>query len=403
MPKLRLEFPDVMGGIIEPHRYKVFYGGRGSGKSWTVARYLIIRALQEKLTILCTREYQKSIQDSVLKLLAEQIEKLGLESFFEVQRSAIYGANGSYFIFEGLRHNITKIKSMEGVNYCWAEEAEKISSESWDVLIPTIRKPNSEILITFNPDSEDDPTYQRFIVSPPEDALVVKVNHSDNRWFPKELRKEMAWMKKTDHDRYLHIWEGNPRSQSDAQVFKGKWTVESFDTPEGARFFFGADWGFSQDPTTLVRAFIQDSTLYIDHEVYAVGIDIVDTPALFDLVPGARAWPIIADSARPETISHMSREGFNIRGVKKWKGSVEDGIMHLRSFERVVIHPRCKHTADEFRLYSYKVDRLTGDVLPILEDSHNHIIDALRYSLDGHIRKKSEQSAPGVSASNLGL
>jgi phage terminase large subunit len=382
MPSLSLEFPEVMGDIVKPYRYKVFYGGRGSGKSWTVARYLIIRALQEKLTILCTREFQKSIQDSVLKLLSEQIDALGLDSFFEVQRTAIHGANGSYFLFEGLRHNVTKIKSMEGVDYCWIEEAEKVSSESWDVLIPTIRKPASEILITFNPDSEDDTTYQRFIVNPPEDSLVVKVNHSDNPWFPEVLRKEMAWMEKTDRDRYLHIWEGNPRSQSDAQVFKGKWTVESFDTPEGVRFHFGADWGFSQDPTTLVRCFIADRVLYIDYEVYAVGIDIVETPALFDLVPGAREWPIIADSARPETISHMSRAGFRIRGASKGKGSVEDGIAYLRSFERIMIHPRCKHTADEFRLYSYKVDRVSGDVLPLVEDSHNHIIDALRYALE---------------------
>jgi phage terminase large subunit len=378
-----IDLPRKMGPIFQPARYKVFYGGRGSSKSWSVARYLIIRAYQSRLTILCTREYQKSIQDSVIKLLSEQIEALGLSGFFEIQRNAIYGKNRSYFIFEGLHHNVTKIKSMEGVDIAWAEEAERISSESWDVLIPTIRKDGSEIIVTFNPDQETDPTYQRFVKSQPPDCISVQVNHTDNPYFPEVLRREMEWMRRTDHDRYLHIWEGHPRNISDAQVFKGKYRVEPFETPETVeRFYFGADWGFSQDPTVLVRCWIRDSVLYIDQEAHGVGIEIVDTPALFDTVLGVRKWPIIADSARPETISHMSRQGFNIRGASKGKGSVEDGISFLRGFQTIMIHPRCKHTADEFRHYSYKVDKLTGDVLPLVEDSHNHIIDALRYALE---------------------
>ena len=192
----------------------------------------------------------------------------------------------------------------------------------------------------------------------------------------------MEYDKRVDYDRYMHVWEGHTRTISDAQVFKGKFRSDVFDTPEGATFYLGADWGFSQDPSVLVRAFIKDGRLWIDHEAYGVGVDIDDTPTLFDVVPDARKWMITADSARPETISYMQRHGYKMRSAKKGKGSVDDGVSFLRSFEEIVAHERCKHTLYELRHYSYKTDRLTGDVLPILEDKHNHCIDALRYGIE---------------------
>jgi len=179
--------------------------------------------------------------------------------------------------------------------------------------------------------------------------------------------------------------------------------VREFEAPANARFFHGADWGFSADPTTLVRCFELDGSLWIDHEAYGLHVDIDDLPKLFDTIDTARKWPIKADSARPETISYMAKQGYRISGAKKWAGSVEDGIAHLRGFKKIYIHPRCKHTLEEFKLYSYKIDQNTGDVLPVIVDKHNHIVDAIRYSLDGYIRNRGEMQASSVSAAQLGL
>ena len=345
--------------------------------------------MQKKIRVLCAREFQTSIADSVHKLLGERIEAMGLSSFYEVQKTRIIGANGTEFIFKGLRHNIQEIKSTEGIDICWVEEGQSVSEESWSVLIPTIRENNSEIWVTFNPIDDNDPTYQRFVVNPPPNSIVQKVSWRDNPWFPDVLRQEMEYLKRVDFDAYKHVWEGETKSISDAVIFRGKVEVRAFETPEDIqRFYFGADWGFAQDPTVLVRAFVVDNTLFVDHEAYGIGVDIDKTPDLFDKVPEARRWAIYADCARPETISYMKRKGFNICGATKWGGSVEDGIAFLRSFEKIVVHERCKHTAEEFRLYKYKVDQKTGDVLPIIVDANNHTIDSLRYALSKLIRNK---------------
>jgi phage terminase large subunit len=384
---VKVELPEAFQFLAQPARYKVAYGGRGSAKSWSVARVLCLLAASKPIRILCARELQSSIRDSVHRLLADQIEALNLSARLEIQNAEIRGVNGSLFIFEGLRHNTTKIKSMEGIDICWVEEAERVSEESWKILVPTIRKPGSEIWVTFNPEQETDPTYTRFVKNPPPDAIVRKVNHDQNPWFPIELRKEMEYDYRVDPDSAAHIWGGECKKIGDAQVLKGKWTIGDF-TPEADWNgpYYGADWGFSQDPTTLVRMWIHKRTLYIEYEAYGVGVEITETPALFDNVPGSRKHTIRADSARPETISYMKRQGFNIMAAKKGPGSVEDGIAHLRGYEKIIIHPRCKYAAQEARLYSYKVDKLTGDILPILLDANNHIIDAIRYGLEPVIK-----------------
>ena len=373
--------------LRKPARFKVYYGGRGSGKSWHFARQVLLQGLDKPIRVLCARELQASIRDSVHRLLSDQIEAMGLSGFYEILNTEIKGANGTLFIFEGLRHNITKIKSMEGIDVCWVEEAERVSEDSWKILIPTIRKPASEIWVSFNPEQETDPTYVRFIKNPPPDSIVRKVGYADNPWFPAELRAQMEYDYKVDPDSASHVWGGECKKISDAQVLKGKWVVETFEPKkEWAGPYFGADWGFSQDPTTLVKCWIDGRTLYIEHEAYGVGVEITETPALFDSVEGSRKHVIRADSARPETISYMKRAGFNVVAAKKGAGSVEEGISFLRSFERIVINPRCKYTQQEARLYSYKVDKLTGDILPVLVDAHNHVIDALRYALEPVIR-----------------
>lgn len=391
LAEVRAVMPRKLAFLRRPRRYKVAYGGRGGAKSWSFARQLLIDGLERPLRVLCARELQVSIADSVHKLLADQIEALNLGAWYAVQQQTIRGRNGSEFIFAGLRNNVTKIKSMEGVDRVWVEEAETVSEESWRVLIPTVRKAGSEIWVSFNPREESDPTYRRFVLSPPPEATVAKIGWRDNPWFPAELRREMEYDYSVDPDAAAHVWGGECRSQSDAQVLRGKWTVESFEPRDGLDGpYLGADWGFAQDPTALVLAWIDAAanTLYVEREAYGVGVDIDATPALFDAVPGARVRVIRADSARPETISYVRRNGYpKIEAAEKWPGSVEDGIAFLRSFARIVVHSRCRRFAEEARLYSYKTDRLTGDVLPAVVDAHNHLIDALRYALSPLIRR----------------
>ena len=389
MPK-RIDNP--FAELWHPHRYKVFYGGRSSGKSWAIAEALIQLSDLGKLRILCCREIQNSIRDSSYQLLKDTAYRLGLESHFTFLDSEIRNEiTGSRFIFKGLLRNDQSIKSTEGIDFCWCEESQTISETSWQTLIPTIRKEGSEIWVSFNPLQTDDPTTKRFIESPPPGAYVRKVNYDENPYFTEEMRAEMEYDKRTDYEKYLHIWEGYPRTFSDAQVFKGKYIVEPFpdDLCQSAdRLFFGADFGFAKDPSTLVRCFIYENRLYVDYEAYGVGVEIDELPQLYMSVPGADKWPIKADSARPETISYLkTRCGFNISAAEKWQGSIEDGIAYIKSFDKVVIHPRCKHTADEFRLYSYKTDKLTNEVLPIVLDKNNHLCDSVRYALDGYITR----------------
>ena len=368
--------------LLEPARYKVAYGGRGGAKSWGFARGLIWHAYRQRTRILCTREYQNSIQESVHRLLSDQIARLKMNNFFSIGQQTIRGENGSEFIFTGLKTNPHRIKSMEGVDICWVEEAQRVSEESWKILIPTIRTAGSEIWVSFNPDEKTDPSYRRFVESPPPDALVVQVNWRDNPWFPEELRKEKDYLASVDLDAYAHVWEGECRRYGAAQVLRGKCAVEYFEPGfEWDGPYFGADWGFSTDPTALVKCWIHGRNLYVEKEVYRLGLEIDATPDAFREVPGADKHVIRADNARPETISYLKRQGLNVVAADKGKGSVEDGVAFLRSFERIVIHPDCPHTAEESRLYSYKMDRLSGDVLPVIEDAHNHCLDALRYAL----------------------
>src|SRR5215469_8977557 len=203
------DFPDAFQCLFEPKRYKVFYGGRGGGRSWNFARPLLLIGTQRTTRNLCVRELQKSISESVHLTLADQIQNLGLESFYDVQAAKIIGKNGTTFSFEGIKNNVNKVKSYEGIDYCWVEEANKVSRGSWTVLIPTIRKEGSEIWISFNPELETDYTFARFITGADGSMQVVKTSWRDNPWFPETLRLELEADKKRDYDGYLNIWEGN--------------------------------------------------------------------------------------------------------------------------------------------------------------------------------------------------
>jgi phage terminase large subunit len=299
---------------------------------------------------------------------------------------------------------------MDGITHVWVEEAQSVSEESWQILIPTIREENSEIICTFNPTEEDDPTFKRFVVNPPATACVLKINWQDNPFFPNTLREEMLYDKASDYDKYLHVWEGECKRASDAQIFRGKVEVRDFDLPDdlhepynGRRIYWGADWGFSQDPSTLIGCYIMDGVLYVFAEAYAVGVELNNLAQLYAPVylQFKNKWVIYADNSRPETINHLSKhvwnvsyEGKNVRfsppveAADKWSGSVQDGIEYLRSFKKIIVHTNCKHTAQEFKFYKYKVDKKTGEVLAVIEDKQNHCIDALRYALDKEIQSE---------------
>jgi phage terminase large subunit len=248
-------------------RYLVYYGGRAGRKSWEVAKSLIIKAINTPhILILCTREIQNSIQDSVLRLLTNQIEQLNVSHYFDIQRTTIRcKTSGSEFIFKGLNGmTIDSIKSLEGADICWVEEAHSVSEHSWQVLIPTIRKPGSQIIITFNPYLVSDPVYKRFVVNTPPKSCVKKVNYLKNPDCPQEVIDEAEYLKRVDYESYAHIWLGEVREHSDAQIFKGKYRIESFEVDETFGYpLFGADWGFANDPNTLVKVYIKDHKLHI--------------------------------------------------------------------------------------------------------------------------------------------
>ena len=387
MTTLQIQTPRAFAPLLQYSRYKGAHGGRGSGKSHFFAEALIEQHLIEKTDSVCVREVQKSLNQSVKKLIEMKIEALGVGHMFEVQESMIKAPHGGKIIFQGMQnHTADSIKSLEGFDIAWVEEAQSLSQRSLDLLRPTIRKPGSELWFSWNPSKSDDPVDALLRgPTPPPDSIVIEVNYDDNPYFPDVLRAEMEYDKRRDPDKYAHVWRGAYQKNSEARVFRN-WVVEDFVAPRGAIFRLGADWGFSIDPSVLVRAHIDGKRLYIDYEAYMVGCEIDQLPDLFDRVPDSRKWFITADSARPETISYMQKHGYpKINAAIKGAKSIEDGIEFLKSFD-IVVHPRCVHTIDELVNYSYKIDPLTEKVLPILSDKKNHVIDALRYACEG-VRK----------------
>ncbi len=389
-----VEFAPKMFRLIHPSRpsrYRCASGGRGSGKSHGLATAVILRMIERRMRVLCCREIMHSLRESVHHLLVAKIDALGLAPFFEItDRSIVCTATDAEVILAGLFANINSLKSLENIGLCWTEEGESVSARSLEVLAPTIRSAGSEIWLSLNPTDAAAPAME-FVGGTRDDTLHEHFIFSDNPYFPTSLEGERLYLQRVDDDAYRHVWLGECRSHSDAQVFRGKFVAEDFvPLPEFDGPYYGADWGFSSDPSTLVRCWVHERRLYVDYEAYEVGCDIDRTPALFDTVPDARRHTIRADSARPETISYMQRNGYpNVTAVEKWSGSVEDGIAFLRQFEKIVAHPRCVHVLEELRLYRYKVDRLTGDVLPNLIDANNHTIDSLRYALSPLIKSPS--------------
>lgn len=398
----RIQIPEKMQFLFYPARYKVAYGGRGGIKSWSFARALLIKGAYVHQRVLCAREFQNSIKESVHQLLCDQIRLMNLQDYYpNPSNNEIRGVTGTEFIFAGLKNNVTKIKSMEGIDVCWVEEAEKVSENSWSILIPTIRKAGSEIWVSFNPHEERDPTYKRFVINHDEilrefpDSIIMETSWRDNPWLPKELEAEKNYLARVDKDAYDHVWDGQVQKRSSAQVMRGKCVLDSFVVGQDWNGpYYGIDWGFSTDPVTLIKMWIYNNSLFIDEEFWGLEVELDDLPKKFDTVSGAKEHTARADNSRPETIRHLQRHGYpRIEAASKWPGSVEDGISFLRAFEKIVIHPRCVHTDEESRTYKHKVDSLTGDVLPEIIDKNNHCWDAIRYGLEPLI---SAQSSPGL-------
>lgn len=402
--------PKLVDLFAEPrgtHRYRCAHGGRGSGKSYGFALMAAIWGFIEPMRVLCTRELQVSIKESFhAELKAAIASHTWLAAHYDVGVDYLRGRNGTEFLFRGLRNNVSAVKSTSRIDLTIVEEAEDVPEASWLALEPTVfRRPRSEVWAIWNPRTEGSPVDQRFRRSRIDGAMVVEVNWHDNPFFPAELDA----LRRLDEQRmdpatYAHIWEGAYLVNSDAQVLANKVRVAEFsaggDGWDGP--YHGLDFGFAQDPLAAVRCWIKDARLWVDAEAGRVGLEIDATAKhLSERIQNIERHVVRADNARPESISYLQRHGLpRCTAVDKWPGSVEDGIAHLRSYVEIVVHPRCRETIRETRLWSYKVDRLTGDVLPDVVDANNHWMDALRYAVAPLVRRRGG-SASGISPSGL--
>jgi phage terminase large subunit len=408
----KAEFPVKLEGLFKKSRYKVLYGGRGGAKSWGIARALLIKGAKDPIRILCAREFQTSIKDSVHKLLCDQIESLGLLSFYEITQTSIRGRNGTEFSFVGLKNNVSNIKSYEGVDICWVEEAQTTSRLSWNILIPTIRKEGSEIWISFNPELETDETYQRFVANPPQDSITMKVNWYDNPWFPETLRQEKDALKARDEEAYNQVWEGLCRQTVDGAIFAremqqaekdGRICRVPYDATKPVHAVFDLGWSdstaiwflqFVGMETRLIR-YIEDSQKTISY--------YLATMQTYGYVYD-KIW--LPHDAENKTLAAAGRSIDDIVRAAGYKTEIMPRVPILDSINAArTIFPNCyfdrEHTADGLaclRHYRYEVDPETGQFSRNpLHDHYSHGADAFRYIAlmikEPPKRKKSAQIA----------
>lgn len=392
-----IDLPRKLVKTFAPERgsvqYRALHGGRGSGKSFGAAKMAAIWGLVNPLRVLCTRELQASIKESFhAELKAAIASEPWLEAHYDVGVDYLRGKNGTEFVFRGLRHSVGSIKSLAKIDLTIVEEAEDVPEASWLALEATVfRQPKAELWAIWNPRLDGSPVDVRFLKDPPPNAIVTEVNWSDNPFFPagmETLRKREQ--ERLDPATYAHIWEGAYLTNSDAQVFANKIKIEAFEPAEhwdGP--YLGGDFGFSQDPTAAVEVWIAGQDLLIRHEAFKRGLELDDTAAFVSgRIPSFAQSVSRWDNSRPESISHLKRHGLpRAASCDKWAGSVEDGIAYLRSFRKIVIHPDCVNMQQEARLYSYKVDRMTGDITTSIVDAHNHGWDAVRYAVGPMIKQ----------------
>lgn len=440
---LRRELGPAFYPLLQPARYKGAWGGRGGGKDHHFCEQIVVDSLEhaanhgEGLRTVCVREIQKTLQESVKFIIETKLNDAGLG---EADGFKVYANDGiistprdGVVLFTGMQaHNAESFKSYEAFKRLYWTEAQQASERAIRIVTPTMRARNAEMWFAWNPKNPPSndattgkPNFQASIdgmlrYAPPAGAIVVEAQFEKNPWFYSDtsMPEDEAYARRhrTPED-YNHIWRGAYEMRSERRVFKN-WRTALFETaPRPSPIYrFGCDFGFSVDPTVLVRLFIgrwlvtpdqhgiggvaipdeRGRVLFIDHEAYRIGCDIDFTPALFagthpasawknpfsdPGIPGATKWKITADSANPQSISYLRRQGFNIVSAIKGQGSIEEGVEFLKAYE-IVIHERCPRTVDEFTMYSFKVDEKTGNILPVLEDKKNHVIDACRYALE---------------------
>ena len=412
--KIDLKLTKEFTPFLEPNRYKVVFGGRGSGKSFSIAQLLVLRAFKEPTRILCAREIQRSISDSVLQLLSDTIQRLKLTDFFDVQKSQIIGKNGSRFLFLGLSNNITKVKSYEGLDICWVEEAESVSYTSWETLIPTVRKKGSEIWVSFNPNDEMDDTYQRFVVNPPPKAYVKKVNYNQNPWFPDELEKERLYLKGKNEDLYNHVWEGEVLSNRDGAYYaKFIPNDQIIDFKVEPNIPVDTYWDLGVSDSTciwLVQQIGMEIRVVDCYENQGEGLQFYinwlhDWRAKHQSVFGEHYAPhdiqvreLGTGKSRLETARKL---GIHFRVVRKL--TIEDGIHAARA-----ILPKCyfektntKDGLQALRRYRKEFDEKKGIYKPHpFHDWSSHYADAFRYFAIA-FRDKSKQQRIGQPQANI--
>lgn len=388
-PKLARVFSHPRGCILpngEELQYRALFGGRGSGKSFGAAKMAAIWGVVDPIRVLCAREFQSSIAESFHAELKSAIaSEPWLAAAYDVGRDYLRGYNGTEFIFRGLRRNTQSIKSLAKIDLTIVEEAEDVPEESWLALEATVfRQPKSELWPIWNPRDEGSPVDRRFRLNKPTNAVSACVNWNDNPFFPAGMEKlRQREQERLDSATYAHVWDGAYLVNSDSQVFNGKLRIEAFEP--GADWdgpYQGVDFGFRPDPLAAVRVWIHGERVWIEHEAYGSEVEI-DGMAAFIVrqMPDFADYVSRADSAEPKTISYAKRHGLPLmEGVKKWPKSVMEGVRFLRSFREIVIHPRCKNSIQDFRLYSHEKNK-AGDILPDLKDANNHAVDAVRYAL----------------------
>ena len=399
MPHFTAEIPQVFEPLFSPCRRKCYHGGRGAGKTQNMARVLLTLCMQEKLFVVILREYMSSIRDSSHRMLSEQIVEMGYDKYFNVLKSSITcKLTGSEIVFYGLSNaTAANILSITNADIAWVDQAEAVSEHSLDLFEPSIRGKGpfggagAEIWYSMNPDSPDDVVYDRYVTHKADygsDLISVFVSYQHNPWFPESLRKDMELCKARSLEAYENIWLGKPKSFRDKQIFNIKGQVRIVDFPEPDenvwQQFYGADWG-STDPTVLVKCWVFNNELWIEHEFYKRDCPIEQIASEFDAIPGASTHIIRGDCSNPALIKYLKRNGLpHLVPCKKAK-SVLFGIDYLKSFLHINIHPRCKETIDEFHQYSWKTRRVNQTILIVPDEpdaGYDHVIDSLRYALE---------------------